>query len=197
VVRAGLLALFAGALMLVAGLDPGAAAGIVLVPMLLMGCGIGALASQLGAVTVSAVPDEMSAEVGGLQNTVTNLGASLGTALVGSVLIASLTSSFLSGIQSNAAIPEQVKSQATVELAGGIPFISDTALRQALDEAGVRPETTDAVVQENSDARLTGLRAALSVVALFALAALFFSGRVPAEPVGAPAEPAAEAARPS
>ena len=45
------------------------------VPLLLAGLGIGALASQLGAVTVSAVPDELSPEVGGLQNTATNLGA--------------------------------------------------------------------------------------------------------------------------
>jgi len=37
---------------------------------------------------VSSVPDEQSAEVGGLQNTVTNLGASIGTALTGAVLIA-------------------------------------------------------------------------------------------------------------
>ncbi len=68
---------------LAAGMDPGANAGIVAVPMLLMGLGLGALASQLGAVTVSAVPDARSAEVGGLQNTATNLGASLGTALIG------------------------------------------------------------------------------------------------------------------
>ena len=53
------------------------------VPLLLLGLGIGALASQLGAVTVSAVPDELSPEVGGLQNTATNIGASLGTALAG------------------------------------------------------------------------------------------------------------------
>jgi hypothetical protein len=33
------------------------------------------LASQLGAFTVSAMPDEQSGEVGGFQNTVTDLGA--------------------------------------------------------------------------------------------------------------------------
>ncbi|MGH9081298.1 MAG: MFS transporter, partial [Acidimicrobiales bacterium] len=87
VVRIGMAFLLAGVLVLVAGLDPGANAGVVLIPMALVGIGIGALASQLGAVTVSAVPDEQSAEVGGLQNTFTNLGASLGTALVGAVLI--------------------------------------------------------------------------------------------------------------
>ena len=41
------------------------------------------MASQLGSVTVSAVPDEQSGEVGGLQNTGTQLGASIGTALAG------------------------------------------------------------------------------------------------------------------
>ena len=51
-----------------------------------------------GAVTVSAVPDEQSSEVGGLQNTVTNLGASLATALTGSILIAVLPASFLTHI---------------------------------------------------------------------------------------------------
>ena len=65
-------------------------AEIVFVPMLLIGLGMGALASQLGAVTVSAVPDEQSPEVGGVQNAVTNLGASIGTALAGSILIAAL-----------------------------------------------------------------------------------------------------------
>ena len=60
-------------------------------PMLLAGLGIGALASQLGAVTVSSVPDEQSGEVGGLQNTFTNLGRSIGTALAGAVLISALT----------------------------------------------------------------------------------------------------------
>ncbi|MET1005262.1 MAG: MFS transporter, partial [Propionibacteriaceae bacterium] len=88
VVRIGLLLVLAGVLILVAGMDPGASAAVVAIPMLLIGLGLGALASQLGAVTVSAVPDSETAEVGGLQNTATNLGASLGTALIGSVLLA-------------------------------------------------------------------------------------------------------------
>ena len=78
-------------------------------PLLLIGLGIGALASQLGAVTVSAVPDEDSPEVGGLQNTATNLGASLGTALAGSLMIAALTSSFLTNIEQSPAIPDSAK----------------------------------------------------------------------------------------
>jgi hypothetical protein len=97
VVRLGLLAMLAGIVALFASIDPAAGAEIVTVPLPLAGLGIGALASQLGAVTVSAVPDEESSEVSGLQNTGTNLGASIGTALAGSILIAFLTSSFLTG----------------------------------------------------------------------------------------------------
>jgi hypothetical protein len=184
VVRIGLLLLFAGATVLVTGIDPEADAAITTIPMLLMGCGIGALASQLGAVTVSAVPDEQSAEVGGLQNTATNLGASLGTAFVGSILIASLTASFITGIQTNPAVPDQVKTQASVELASGIPFISDADLMTGLEAAGVPDELAAAIVQENSDARLVALRAAMAVVALFTVIALFLSGRIPEKPVG-------------
>src|SRR5207248_2614860 len=87
VVQLGFLALFAGIAVMIAALDAGAGAEIVTWPMLLSGLGVGALASQLGSVTVSSVPDEQSGEVGGLQNTLTNLGASIGTALAGAVLI--------------------------------------------------------------------------------------------------------------
>lgn len=184
VVRVGLLLLLAGAVVLAAGLDPAADASIVTVPMLLMGTGIGALASQLGAVTVSAVSDEQSAEVGGLQNTATNLGASLGTALVGSTLIASLTATFIDGIAGNPDVPESVKAQASTELAGGIPFISSTDLEVALSEAGVPADLAAEVIEENAVARLAALQASMAIVAGFALAALFFSNRIPNLPIG-------------
>src|SRR3954452_20231222 len=136
VVRVALLLMFAGIVVLIASLDDEATAKAVTVPLLLVGLGIGALASQLGAVTVSSVPDELSPEVGGLQNTATNIGASLGTALAGSVLIASLTATLLTGIQNTPAVPESVAKQAPTELSSGVPFLSDDDLKGALKDAG-------------------------------------------------------------
>jgi MFS family permease len=179
VVQAGLLAMIGGIVSLFASMDVNATAAIVTVPLLLAGFGIGALASQLGSVTVSAVPDDQSQEVGGLQNTATNLGASLGTALAGSLLIAILTASFLSGIQNNPAVPPQVSAQANVQLAGGIPFMSDANLKAALTKAGANPEVAQAVLDENQQARLDGLRTALAALGLIALTGLFFSTRIP------------------
>jgi MFS family permease len=186
VVRLGFLALFAGIVVMIAALDAGAGPEIVTWPMLLAGLGVGALASQLGSVTVSSVPDEQSGEVGGLQNTMTNLGASIGTALAGAVLISALSSSFFSGIKDNPKIPENVSSKAQVELAAGIPFVSDEDLKTALDKADVPPQTADEIVNENETARLDGLRAALSVLAVIALIAVFFSRRIPTRQPGAP-----------
>jgi MFS family permease len=190
VVRVGLLSLLAGTVVLLAAIDADAGAEIVFVPMLLVGLGIGALASQLGAVTVSAVPDDESPEVGGVQNTMTNLGASLGTALAGSLLIASLTSAFLSNVAQSTAIPAEAKQQAQVELAGGVAFVSDADLEAALDDAGVAPATTEATLDAYADARLDGLRAALGILAVLAVLALFLAQAIPTRPTGA-GEPAA------
>jgi MFS family permease len=185
VVRFALLAMFAGTVVLLAAIDENASAEVVTLPLLLLGLGIGALASQLGSVTVSAVPDELSPEVGGLQNTATNIGASLGTALAGSVLIASLTASLVAGIQQNPAVPPEVRQQATVQLSSGVPFLSDADARSALEQAGVTGDTASAIVDENAKARLDALRKALAVIALVAAAALFFTGPIPTRQPGA------------
>jgi hypothetical protein len=192
VVAVGFIALFAGIVILVAALDAGAGPEVVTWPLLLAGLGVGALASQLGSVTVSAVPDDESGEVGGIQNTVTNLGASIGTALAGAVLISALTSSFLVGVQHNPAIPKDLAAKAQVELSSGIPFISDKDLQTQLDKAGIPAKTADAIVTENANARIAGLRSALSLLAAVALIALFFSRRIPAEQPSVP--PASEPA---
>jgi MFS family permease len=195
VVEIGFAAVVVGIVALFAAMDVGASAEIVTIPMLVIGLGLGGLASQLGAVTVSAVPDEQSPEVGGLQNTASQFGASLGTALAGSVLIASLTASFLTGIAENPDVPPEVVSQANVQLASGVPFISDADLETALEDAGVDEQTTQAIVDVNEQARLDGLRSALALLALIGVVALFFTRRIPTQPPGAegaakPGEPA-------
>ena len=116
VIRIGFLALFGGLVLLLVLLDYGAGAEIVTWPLLLAGAGIGSIASQLGSVTVSAVPDEQSGEVGGLQNTGTQLGASIGTALAGAVLISALTASLVAGIENNPKVPDRVVNQAQTSL---------------------------------------------------------------------------------
>ena len=187
VVSLGFVAAVVGIVSLVSAMDVSASAAIVTGPLLLIGLGMGALASQLGSVTVSAVSDDESPEVGGLQNTATQFGASLGTAVSGSILIASLTASFMTGIADNPAVPPEVVSQANVQLTAGVPFVSDADLETALQDAGLDEQTTQAVMDVNEQARLDGLRSALALLALVAVVALFFTKRIPDKQPGASA----------
>jgi MFS family permease len=189
VVRLGFLLLFAGIVFLLASLELGVGPDVTTLPMLLAGAGVGALASQLGSVTVSAVPDDQANEVGGLQNTVTFLGAAVGTALAGAVLISALTSSFFAGIESNPDVPQSLVSTAELELSSGVPFISDEQLDGALADAGVTGSMASAVVEENTASRLDGLRSALFALAVLALAAMFLCSGIPTRQPGAMSVP--------
>jgi EmrB/QacA subfamily drug resistance transporter len=189
VVRIGLLLMLAGIVVLMSGIDIDSSAAVVSLPMLIMGLGMGFLSSQLGAVAVSSVPTSESGEVGGLQNTATNLGASLGTALAGSVLIAVLTTSLISGIQSNPDVPQDVKERAGVELASGVPFLSDEDLEAALVDADLDDDVTADVVEANRQARIDGLHTALALLALIAALSLFFTARLPVKAIGKEPDP--------
>jgi hypothetical protein len=81
----------------------------------------------------------------------------------------------LSGIEANPDVPDDLAAQAQIELAG----ISDDQLSDSLADAGVEAETADAIVEDNEQSRLDGLRVSLSILALVALVALFFSSRIP------------------
>ena len=184
VIRVGFTLLFVGIVILILALDQGAGAQIVTWPLLLAGLGIGCLASQLGAVTVSSVPESETGEVGGVQNTLTNLGASIGTAVSGAVLIAVLTTTFLGSVANDPAVPKALSSQAQVQLSSGIPFVSDADLNAALEKAGVPPDTAAVIVDHNAASRINGLRASLGVLALIALAAVVFTRRLPVRQPG-------------
>ena len=184
VVRLGLLAMLVGIVALFASIDPAAGAEIVTVPLLLAGLGIGALASQLGSrdgVGGARRGQPRGRWVTEHRHQPGRLDRHGPGRLDPDRL---LTSSFLTGIQQNPAVPDASRPRPNVELAGGVPFISDADLQAALDQAGVSEETATAALEVNQQARLDGLRAALVVLALAALLALFAARRIPVQQPG-------------
>ena len=91
VAQAGLLALAAASVLLLSTIDVELNGAGFALALALFGVGAGLMLSQLGNVIMSSVEPDQTNEAGGLQGTAQNLGASLGTALIGSVLIAALT----------------------------------------------------------------------------------------------------------
>ena len=148
----------------------------------LFGVGAGLLLSQLGNVIMSSVDPSKTNEAGGLQGTAQNLGASLGTALIGSVLILSLTSGVLDRIEQNPAVPEAVREQVAQVAEKGIPIVPVEDVEQAAIDAGTTPEQAEALAEDYGDAQLFGLKQSIGAVAIFALLSLWFTRRLPASP---------------
>ena len=136
---AGCSRMFAGIVVLFAALDVDAGPEIVTVPLLLAGLGIGALASQLGAVTVSAVPDEREPGGRGPAEHRDEPGRGARHRAGGVDPHRRAERRVPARHPGQPGDPAEVSAQASVELAGGVPFISDADLQAALQKAGVPP----------------------------------------------------------
>ena len=66
-----------------------------------------------------------------------------------------------------------------------MPFISDADLQKALDDAHVSRNTTNATIEAYQKARIDGLEAALAILALMAVVALFLAQWIPRKQPGA------------
>jgi hypothetical protein len=151
----------------------------------LFGVGAGLLMSQLGNVIMSSAPPGNTNEAGGLQGTAQNLGASLGTALIGSVLLAGLLTGFSSRIAENPALSEPVRTEIQAATQQGIDIVTTEQAHAVAIEAGLSPAEADAVTADYADAQLEALKKAMLAVALLALLSLLFTRRLPGKPTGA------------
>ncbi len=94
--------------MLLGTIEPELDNASFLVAMGVLGVGMGLIVSQLGNVVQSAVGDRDRSEAGGLQNTAQQLGSSLGTALLGAIVISGLIVAFTSNIADDPRISADV-----------------------------------------------------------------------------------------
>jgi hypothetical protein len=180
IVEFGLVGMLAGGVLLIAFTEPTLRSVGFAVALALVGAGNGLLVSQLGNVIMSSVSSARSSEAGGLQGTAQNLGASLGTALVGSMLIASLVDNFQQAVLVDPALSE-ISDELVIVAEENANFISIEQLRAGAEAAGLSAEQVDAIVAGYADAQIVALKAAFAVVVLFALIALWYVRRLPTQ----------------
>jgi hypothetical protein len=180
VAQAGLVALGLSSVVLLGTIDVELDETEFAFALVLFGIGAGLLLSQLGNVIMSSVDPSKTNEAGGLQGTAQNLGASLGTALIGSVLILSLTSGVLDRIEQNPAVPQAARERIAEIASTGIPVVPVDDVEQAVLEAGASAEAATAIAADYGDAQLFGLKQSIGAVAVFALLSLWFTRRLPA-----------------
>jgi MFS family permease len=182
IVETGLAALLLGEVVILSFIAPDLQSFGFGFGMALLGTGLGLMASQVGNIIMSSVRPSRGGEAGGLQGTSLNLGASMGVALVGSIVIALLASGFTDGVMASTTLPGEVKTQVAASADSSANFVSATQVEAAASEASLTQAEVDEVVSTYSEAQLQALRAGFAFLALFALLALAWVRRLPQAP---------------
>jgi len=180
-VRVGLLVVLVAIAMLLGTIEPELDSGAFLAATGVLGVGMGLIVSQLGNVVQSAVGDEDRSEAGGLQNTAQQLGSSLGTALLGAIVISGLIAAFTANIVDDPAISNGVSNQVEVQLSAGGSFVASSEVKAAAEEAGLGTATVEALVGHYEDAQLKALKTAFLFAGFLVIASFWTTRRLPTQ----------------
>jgi len=196
IVRAGFVFLLAAVAFLLGTIEPEIDTADFNVAMAVLGVGMGLVVSQLGNVVQSAVEESDRSEAGGLQYTAQQLGSSLGTALIGAIVITGLAAAFTANVTDDPRISQATQDQISVQLEGDLSFVGAASVQKAAEEAGVPPAETTAIVEGYSDAQLQALKVGLLACGFVALASLLATRNLPRRRLGEQDEEDAAAGEP-
>jgi MFS family permease len=150
--------------------------GAVIISMIVLGIGEGALVALLFNVLVSAFPKEKAGDVGSLRGAANNLATAVGTALAGALIVGVLGTSVNREVAKNPLFPGELKTQVNLDK---VSFISNNHLRRIMERTTATPEQVAEAVRLNTDARLVALKVSIFTLAGLALLAYFPAGALP------------------
>jgi len=141
----------------------------------LFGIGFGFVISQVNNLTLSSVPVTAAGEASGVNNTMRQVGSSLGSAIIGTVLVTVLSTQLVAGINASVVLPAEAKQQIAEKIgnqASAIEFGSFGDVTSNLSnsmQAEITSIAAHATVEANRQSLLYGAAFALAgfLVGLF------------------------------
>lgn len=167
-----------GLLVLAATITPEASAADLALG-LPIGAGVGMIGAQVLNLVLSMGSEQQTPEVAGLNGTFEQLGNSIGVALVGTIMIVSLTRGTVEAIAANPDIPSEQQAAMVASAEQGIEVMSDEQLRAEMDAAGVPQEVREQVLAGYNESRAQAFRSSMVFLAFLALIGLFVAWRLP------------------
>jgi MFS family permease len=176
IIRAGFLLLtigVAGLLPIVPRADSGWA---LTIPLIIAGCGLGLLVSQLNNYTLSPISEERVSEAAGVNSAAGSFGLSFGLAFAGAIMLATLSFTFTNEAEKSAVLPPPEQQQVATALEDDAELMSNTQLEEVLAD---QPEAIrDEIIRINIEARPFALQVALMIPFLAGLIGLLNSFRM-------------------
>jgi EmrB/QacA subfamily drug resistance transporter len=185
IVRLGFTLLTTGILVLLPIVPRADSGWALVVPLMIAGCGLGLLVSQLNNYTLSPVSEERASEAAGVNSAAGSFGLSFGLAFAGAIMLATLSIAFTNLAEASDVLPPADQQRVAEVLEDDAEVMSNTQLDALL--ADEPPEIQDEIVRINTDARPLALQVALLVPILAGLLGLFNSFRMMRLPDPTPA----------
>ena len=150
---------------------------IDLAPMLFFyGIGMGLVMSMISNLTLSAVDVQQSGEASGVNNTLRNVGSTLGSAIIGAVVLTAIATNLTKGIKDSQVIPTAAKaaiSQAVAGHAGEVQFGTEKK------QVGVNPIVAKEIVTISHQATVDANKTAMDLMLVFVFTTLLLSTQLP------------------
>jgi len=151
---------------------PRAHSGWALVaPLIIAGCGLGLLVSQLNNYTLSPIEEERVSEAAGVNSAGGSFGLSFGLAFAGAIMLSSLSLLFTHYANESTVLSPAEQDQVSAGLEKNAEVLSNTHLEQLLEG---QPEDVKAeILRINTKARPKSLQIALLIPLLAAAVGLW------------------------
>jgi EmrB/QacA subfamily drug resistance transporter len=144
----------------------------------LFALGFGLAFSQLANLTLSAVSVHQAGEASGVNNTLRQVGASLGQALIGALLLSALTTQLNTDVTASKVLPDQIKPAIAAQAADSAESLGVAGAEPAGTPPAIAKETT----RIRNDAIIKGVRTGLLGTIGAAAIGLILSTQLPRRP---------------
>jgi predicted MFS family arabinose efflux permease len=139
---------------------------LVVLGLVTVGLGQGALVTLLFNVLVTSSPKELAGDVGALRGTVNNLSAGVGTAIAGALAVGFLSANIKQAVVDHPELPPSLVAQVDLNNA---TFINNERLEATMARTTATPEQVKAAAQVNAEARLRALKLTFLILSMIAL----------------------------
>lgn len=146
----------------------------------LFGLGMGLVMSQINNLTLSAVSMQQAGEASGVNNTLRQVGSTLGSAIIGTILLSSLATNLQNEVAASTVIPVSMKpaiAQAMAAQSSAVEFGGGPQMNAQLP-----PAIQTELVEIGHRATVQGNRSSLMVGAIFAFLGFLASLFLPSKP---------------
>ncbi len=179
IIQAGLFILITGLFLAIVTINIEVRGLGLMTGFALIGIGGGLIASQIMNLVLSQVAPERTSETAALMSASQNLGMSLGTALMGSIVIAGLVVGATALIEDSTVIPEDLKPSVISAVEENAQFLSNEELQAVLKD--VPPDVSQEILRINEIARIQGIKTSLWGLVIFAVFGIIISFFLPPE----------------